>query len=211
MEADIIYLKQKCNALIDRAQTRMIVLKEKQELLDRLKSEKAVLEVKLRRIEADKRRNIQQEPLLTVDNAQQNENSNDVEKKFLPMVLVQRALLPVMNSENHPSAMEQELFPLIFAQQVKENYEEQCAEDILIEWEPEEDEFYTDVNYREADANSYKRATDRRQLDIPEETVIIYEHGGFYEVLRKIGYLIMLLFVLLLMGCAVVAVMTTLL
>lgn len=54
-------------------------------------------------------------------------------------------------------------------------------------------------------------AAQRRQLEIPEDAVIVYERSGFYEVLRRVGYLLMLLLVLLLMGCAVIAVITVLL
>ena len=61
-----------------------------------------------------------------------------------------------------------------------------------------------------AELSGEKEALEHRVNEgFPKETVIIYEHGGFYEFMRKLGFVLLFIMVLLLITFAIVAVMTT--
>ncbi len=49
---------------------------------------------------------------------------------------------------------------------------------------------------------------DKKYLGLSDEVAIIYEHGKFYEIIRKIGYIVVLGFILAILALAVISMAT---
>lgn len=194
MESEV-RLKQKCNILIDRAKEKEKALWELQQILYDLLEQKANLEMRLK---------------------EKNEGIGGGKKerdslKWLPAIrkpaelmvnsgFEQTLTISVDAGGGVQQVTQEQLLNLFveFGNQLNAHLDEAIDKKI-------EDKINRlNLDVRTHSQNDY----DRAYLGLSDEVAIIYEHGKFYHILSKIGYIVALGFVLIMMALAVISVAT---
>ncbi len=210
-------LKQKCNKLIDMAKAKEKELQELQEVLYDLLDEKAMYEEKLKEREIPEADytggEIQLLQPLQLSLIEPENNNVYFDGSQFPIIRSSSALyaekIPytdmsqfgtqeLLYKNNVKQISEQDLLKIFqnFGNKLNERLDDAIDKKI--------EEKSRHVN---PDKKSQKEE-DKSYLGITDGVAIIYEHSGFYDVIRKVGYVLFLAFILAIMAFAVISVST---